>query len=174
MQKKLLEWILLMLISVSMFSWSFGSDPTFTYNRFMSSTSREIEQQYGVETVATGGSFVGGVSWIKFTFLSDAMVNMPDARRMLVEITENVRKRTQASRSLRKYLASDPLPIGAFEILLDYQDCKHCVSDQSQRNIALAILVNGNVVFESYDENTRKYHTQHKESYEEALRIVSE
>ncbi len=153
--------------------WKKPADPTRPFNRFLSHATKVLQSQYGYRVSATGGSFVGGVSLIDMTLHGKQQLDVDNARKELIAAVGVLQRLVASDRGLQPYLVADPFPIDGYRIFLDLRESYYDTSTDSTRPVALVTFSRGNVRYSSWDGCKERFTTIHKESYEDALRIVS-
>ena len=128
----------------------------------------------GLDCICIGGSMMGDIQAVALGFVSYKALNVDEARKLYVNIVEEYLHRVNCNEEVHPYLHNYPFTINnlEFTIRFSHPNGKRIADG----HVALMFFIeNRNLLFyKGYDSNTDNFYLLHKESYEEALKIVQE
>ncbi len=128
----------------------------------------------GLDCICKGGSMMGDIQAVALGFVSYKALNVNEARKLYVNIVEEYLHRVNCNEEVRPYLHNYPFTINNLKFTIRF-------SHPNGKRIAdghvayMSFIASRNLIFyRGYDSNTDNFYLLHKESYEEALKIVQE
>lgn len=132
-------------------------------------------QKEGFHAYMTGGGMMYDVEDISVGFESNRTPTLEEARVLYVRGVERLLNRVNQDLKIRPYLHNYPFTVADLTYMLEFS---YVVVDVSGSGpIADVMCVKGKVCYSVYDpanSSTMPVRTIHRESYDEALRIVRE
>ena len=117
-----------------------------------------------------GGGFLHNVENITIEFVSHSIADVEQARSLLLSCSEELLKRVNADETIRPYLNHYPFTAKDISIGICYFDRNG--TWVKSKCIASASVAEGPIYYTIFDEEANNLKTFHKESYQEALKIV--
>jgi hypothetical protein len=146
-------------------SYSYMADPIFT------SYAKEMKERRGYLLEGTGGSMPNGdVRWLFMSFVGIREVDVPEARRLYIELVEGLIDKVNQDKFIRPFLHDFPATSKNMDILLAFVDCYGMIVDEN--HIAYIFLLNDKIYYNRFNHDRHRYEIVFEETYEEALRIV--
>lgn len=120
-----------------------------------------------------GGAMMKDVEEVFLTFLSFDALNVDKARILYVEMMEEYLKKINHHDKIRPYLHNFPFIIDNIKLDIGFEDCKRKITQDG--HVAFIFMGrNHTIYYDAYDPETEEFYSLHRESYEEALKIVKE
>ena len=132
---------------------------------------RKMKKEKGLQCIGTGGGMMTDIQRMAISFQFFQEVDLAQARELLVSTTVEYLHAINSSREVRPYLHNYPFGLENIEVMMWVEDPngKSIPIDQ----IAQMTLSNGVLSYYSYKYDPgNSYRELHKETYEEALKIV--
>lgn len=134
---------------------------------------RSVKEKYDLIPTAYGGSFMNNISVISQTYSTyDKNYDVDQTRVLFVDCVEDYLSRINQDGKIKPYLAYSPFTETGLELSIYFQKAKFEYVDSEF--IAGVMLVNGKLLYIKYDHESEKFVDVHRETYEEAVRIVKE
>lgn len=136
---------------------------------FSNSFAKEIEKEYDLQVVGSGVSMPVKVDSIFLHFSSNRSITVERGRSLAVSVTNLFIKRMNEDINLTQYLANNPASISNVQLALNFED--------NDQNPLCAIIVLGTknlVTYYKYNDKHTKLINMHRETFEEAERIVQQ
>jgi len=102
-------------------------------------------------------------------FIANQEVNLEEARRLYINSTQKLLKMINSNEQIRPYLHNYPFNENNIDFTITFHD--HYDDRVPPPNIAFVFIIDGTIIYDTY---YGKYQTTHKETYEEALKMVNE
>lgn len=137
----------------------------------MNAHSDEMCRKYGFEVAGTGGSFTTDIRSVYLMYVCKQHLSLQQARRLYVSVVEDLVTRLNANRNIRPFLHEYPITGKNIEIDLSFENR----DGTSFKNNEVAFISNMDgkgIVYYVSQEGSDRIEILHRESYEEALRIV--
>lgn len=144
----------------------------------ITSFSKELRQSKDLILCGSGGAMLEDIKIFAMAFQSQQLLSLEEGRKLYVEIAEKFLRKINNDEKIRPFLNSYPITIKNLDISISfYQGSQRAPS----KYIAFITTSNINpdylndfIYYAIYDHEVEQLGTIHKESYEEALKIVSE
>lgn len=123
---------------------------------------------FGFESEKITGNHL--LSKIKLSMAYKGLINIREARKLLVDFAESYVKKIIENKEFEKYLNKKPFSVNEAElsfISIDYEK-------PYMPYVYTIDLLNGVVTYETFDPDEPQFSNYEKETYEEARRIVQE
>ena len=138
--------------------------------------TEQIKKDENFSLVGFGSNYVNGIHRIGLDFQSERTVNITEARNLLVRSVSKLLDAVNSNEDIRRYLDHYPYTAKGIELAIDFSD----KNEHECKNGSIAYVyvfhnkrANENVVlYKVYDLEKRNYVEVHRETYEEAERIV--
>jgi hypothetical protein len=141
------------------------ADPIFA------SYGKEMQKKRGYWIEGIGGSAPNGdVRYLFMSFVGISEVDIPEARRLYIEVVEGLLDRVNQDKFIRPFLHDYPSTSKNTWLQLGFVDRYN--KPVKEDLIAFVSCVNDTVYYRIFNHNTRLFEEVHDEPYEEALRIV--
>ena len=131
---------------------------------------KDMSKQHKLSYFGGGGAFLYNVKNINISFASREMMDLGQARKLLISCSEELLRRINANDRIRPYLEHFPFSEKGIDLSISYFDSK--LNHIQSKYIAGVFIINGNICYAVYDQEASTLKTVHKESYQEALKIV--
>lgn len=149
-----------------------------TYNYY--SRAREIVTPYsiylkktkGLGVTGIGGSMASDFKVFTIIYAGEQKHNVSTARQLYVEIKEELMARFNADTEIRPYLQNFPVTAENVDLDLTFED-QYGKREQGG-NIAFVFTAKGYIFYKTYDFQREEYIEMHRETFEDAKRIVKE
>lgn len=120
-----------------------------------------------------GGAMMNDIQEIFLSFLSYEALNVEEARVLYVEMMEEYLRRINCNEKIRPYLHNFPFGIDNIKLTIGFEDRERQIAQDG--HVALMFIgKNHELHFRGYDPETEEFYSLHRESYEEALKLVRE
>jgi hypothetical protein len=169
---------LVLAISVSMFFSGCHKEPeqTSIVDRVTGSFTKELEETEGFYLSAAGGRLYPLVKVIDLSYITQRKVDLPEARRLLIQTITKLLKVINESDELKQKLTHHPYTPNGIRFGIFFRDEKmKQFTDDSIASVYLFGLddpARTVVLYKKFDPEKGKWITIHEETYEEAERIV--
>lgn len=120
--------------------------------------------------VGTGGRVTDEVQTISLILETVGFVDVPTARKVIIEQEEEFLARLNGMEEIRPYLIQYPSGTEAFELRIGFKDTNG--EFVSPPHIALVSICDGKIFYKTFDTRNSSFTTVYSEPYEEAYRIV--
>lgn len=139
--------------------------------RVMHKFEKYAHDVLGLEVCGSGGEMMDDVQSISLHFTSGASLNIDQARRLVVESSQIFLSMINEDKKLRPYLHTYPFTGNNIKISIDFDEPGKTWKDSEE--ISLVMLLDGKIFYDTHDEEALIRHKSlHKETYEEAVKIV--
>lgn len=146
-------------------SYSYLADPIF------SAYGKEMKKKRGYWVQGTGGSMPNrDVRTLFMSFIGVREVDIPEARRLYIEVVDGLLKRVNSDKIIRPYLHDYPASWRNTQIHLSFVDKSN--NPVTESHIAFVTCVNDIIYYTKYNQKIRDFEDFYEEHYEEALKIV--
>lgn len=135
-------------------------------------TAKKIECEKKIRLIGTGGGMLGDIYMMAMSFNYCQEVDFDTARRLLVYCVEEYLSAINSDEKLRPYLHNYPFTAKNIEIRIYLKKPNN--SDVPLGSICIARSIKGVVSYDANNPNGINLDTLHKETYEEALKIVKD
>ena len=132
--------------------------------------AKELKKEKGLNLDGSGGSMMDDVKKVNATYLSFAKLSVNEARNLYVEVVEGYLERYNRDEQIRPYLHNYPFNSRNIGLMITFEDEYH--RRREGEDVTLMFMNEGNIVYRGYDHNKEEFVPLHRESYEEAVRIV--
>lgn len=133
---------------------------------------RDITQCKQFSVIGRGGAMAYDIEQWDLMFKSCQSLTIDQARVQYVYLAEEFLRRVNAWEIIRPYLHNYPVTIANLELVLLYTD-RHS-NLQSGEKVASVKVVNGVLIYTTFDHINHKFVDLQEEPYEEAMRLVRE
>ncbi len=137
-------------------------------DKILEVTSKELEKKYNLSLSVVGGSMMKEIKILSLGFSSQETLDMNQARELIMSCAKIFLNNINTSTEIRPYLYNFPATEKNIEIEIYFQI--HGVAVKAPK-IAVVDLSHGKVVYNNKYERLEEIH---RESYEEAMKIVQE
>lgn len=142
-------------------------------HRIYKTFNADSKRQYGLEVAGSGGAMMDDVQELALFYDSQQRVDTANARKLIVARVQDLLKTVNATVSLRPHLHNYPFTSGNIRMGITFLDSSgrfsvgdHIIADVSTRD--------GKISYGVYDATTDLLKTVHRESFDEAARIVAQ
>src|ERR1700722_7635045 len=136
--------IALSLISCGGKSYSYLADPIFT------AYGKEMKKTRSYWVISTGGSMPNDdVRVLVMSLVGIREVDVPEARRLYIEVVEGLIKKVNCDETIRPYLHDFPVTHKNIEIHLGFVDCHQ--NPVVKNHIALVCYANGIIYYATFN-----------------------
>ena len=127
-----------------------------------------LKNKHGMVLSATGGASegTGKVKEIVVSFNFDKMVDIPEARKFLLECVEDFIERVNASEELKPGLCEFPFTVQSLEYDLAFLNLK---TYEDYPGVAFVNIYKGKIDYSESKGKMEPFNTIYRETYEEAL-----
>jgi len=136
-------------------------------NLVMRKAAYKIRDATSLSPCGTGGCAMREVRMLALSFFYYEMIDIEEARRLLIYAIQTLTKEINAEEKLHKYLYKYPFPPSHTEITIFVQNKDY--SPISSEYISIARFVDGILSYDIDHPKTEHLETIYKETYEEAL-----
>ncbi len=127
----------------------------------------------GLDCICIGGSMMGDIQAVALGFVSYKALNVDEARKLYVNIVEEYLHRVNCNEEVRPYLHNYPFTINNLEFTIRFSHPNGKRIADNEHVAHMFFIKSRNLLFyTSYDYKIDDFQDLHKESYEEALKIV--
>lgn len=140
-------------------------------DRIMNAYTYHVEKAYGFRSFAVGGGMMDDVKSITLKYIAYEKVDIPTARKMLVQNIEDLLKTINSDEKIRPYLHNYPFTVNNLKFGLCFFDSNNDWIEPPY--LGKAILLNGKIHYSLWNEPKDMLETQEEETYEEALQKVN-
>ncbi len=156
---------------------TFGCARPFSYvelaGQIRSQTGRQLEKEKGLRPVGTMGQMMDDVQSIGLFFQYFQLVDLAESRALVVYATQTFLKNINNNKEIRRYLHNYPFTVKNLEITIFVS--QEDGDSPPQGNIQVVSMDNGVISYElTATSKFEPWPVLHKETYEEALKIVGE
>ncbi|PCI92160.1 hypothetical protein COB11_07875 [Candidatus Aerophobetes bacterium] len=131
---------------------------------------KDMSKQHKLSYFGGGGAFLYNVKNINISFASREMMDLGQARKLLISCSEELLRRINANDRIRPYLEHFPFSEKGISLGTSYFDSK--LNRVQPKYIARVCIIHGNIYYTIYDKEADTLKTIHEETYQEALNIV--
>ena len=163
--------VLLLLVQSSCTSAS--SPGSQALAKFQGLFAKEISQEYDLRIEGVGASFPVKIKSIIFSFQSNHCSNIATARKLAVEIAHKMIAQMNEDVDLLKYLSSNPASLEHVDLIIGFKDPDNGKTPGALDSV-MVIGMRNKVVFNTYNEAKTMLVPLHKETFDEAERIVQQ
>ena len=127
---------------------------------------RDMELKYQLKNTSMAWGMYGGIlDLIGPGFATYEKIDIPTARRLILELSGELIKRVNESEELRPYLKNYPFTVQNVKILLGYNGDEPIAENELEH----ALAKNGIIYYKNIDKQANRFRTVFKETYEQAL-----
>ncbi|MCH9625438.1 MAG: hypothetical protein S4CHLAM123_06120 [Chlamydiales bacterium] len=141
-------------------------------NRIAGSYVTEFAKPRELMLSGYGGAMMDDIQEISLRFLSFRALNIDEARVLYVEMMEEFLCRINHHEEIRPYLHNFPFDINNVALTIGWINSDRKITRDG--HMALMFIGNNHTIYYEAYNSTEGFYTLHKESYEEARRIVQE
>ena len=172
MNKKLI-FLFLALLLISKNDCCFPMDYCKLANRIVSNYSRELAKERDLFLIGSGGAMMDDIKEINVFYVSFRALNVREARKQYIEVSEEFLKKINQNEKIRPYLHNYPFIFKNLDLKIMFKNKNKSFQDEG--DVALIFPArNHNIFYEGYDSEKKDFYSLHSETYEEALQIVRE
>lgn len=150
-----------------------ATDGNKAIGRFANDFVKQITKEYGLRVFATGASFPVKLESISLTFEANYSKDVSSARKLVVEIAHQMIEKMNQDSNLQKYLSNTPATVKNIELTIIFKE-----EDKGKYpgplNCVMIIGVRNKVIFNTLDEKKNRFVNLHRETFEEAEKIVKQ
>ncbi len=142
-------------------------------DRIINQTSNQLEKEKDLVCSGTGGQMMGDIQVMDISFQYFHLVNLEEARELLVYVIRTFLKNINDNKEIRPYLHNYPFTTKNIEITIwSYQPDGY---EPAQGKIQCLALENGMLKYKLVAPSEfATWPILHKETYEEALKVLAE
>src|ERR1700722_6503805 len=167
-----MKYLILILITLTFISCG-GKSYTYLADHIFTAYGKEMKKKRGYWLEGTGGSMPNDdVRSFFMSFEGMREVDIPEARRLYVEVVEGLLKRVNCDETIRPYLHDYPSISKNTRIHLGFIDRNK--NPVAENHIAFVFLVDGIICYSIYNPRIPDFEIVYEEPYEEALKIVQD
>lgn len=141
-------------------------------DRIFKSYQRQLLKEKGWIVTVKGYNYRHKTPKNSYIFTGQQCLTLEEARRCYVEETQRLIKYFNSSKKINNQLNFEPFTIEDMEYAVAFEDSSS--QYYAPPYIAFVYSIRGNVLYDIYNPDTGQLERLHKESYEEAVRIVQE
>ncbi len=159
------------LISMNIFAKSNESESySQLAQKLMNSFAGEIEKEYDLSCIGTGGGMPYDIEQLSLKFVSYKRTSIKEARELIVNITEKFLEEVNSNKEVRPFLREHPFePFRAKVSISFWEDG---IPDRKDGSLIQALQVKNQIFYYSEEEGKPAGTLLAEEPYEEALKIV--
>jgi hypothetical protein len=131
----------------------------------------EAKQSYDLYLFGSGGAFLDDIKAFHFYFISFEKMEIDEARKLAVDLTENLLYQINSDSELQPYLHQTPFGYKDILISITFRDYEQS-NYVNPPSIALLIISNNKIYYDVFNPFTDKLCDLHSESYQRAKGIV--
>ncbi len=140
-------------------------------NQIIKSFAKDINNEFGLVCIGSGGKMPYDVEEIGIDFMSYHRATIDEARKLEITVTEKFLNAINSNEKIRPFLREYPFTVSRAQVSISFhQPDKRRYSDGS---VAFVFQVKDTIFYRSFDEHSSQLIPLHKEPYDEALKIVS-
>lgn len=164
----------IIFIALVQISWNWGgmSDGEAALANFTKRFNKEISKEYGLFLFGSGAAFPVKIEEIILSYQANYCENIIGARKLAVEITHKMIDRMNQDANLLKYLANSPASLKNVSLTIGFKDPNN--GETGVLDSVMVIGMRNNVVFNTYNETKTMLNTLHKETFDEAEKIITQ
>lgn len=158
------------MCALMFFSSCHSSKEVDELNRFVSSFNKDIAKNFNVQVYAIGSSIQDKISSIYLQYKSNKIVNVSQARSLIVALAEETLHKINNDQKIRPCLAVYPFTNKNIDVSFVFSGdkSKSCCCENEDR-VANVSLIKGNVFYARYDTSINDLVTIISEPYEVAF-----
>ena len=134
-------------------------------------TAKKLKQEKGLILVGSGGRMMGDIKMMMMSFDYHKVVDMDEARKLLIYCVEEYLNAINSDEKVRPYLHNYPFTDKNIEIEIVFRNPDG--SKVAPNEITIATADEGRLAYSIDDPEKHTLKRIHRETYEEALKIVS-
>ena len=135
--------------------------------------AQKMKKEKALQCIGTGGGMMSNIQRMAISFQFFHEVDLDEARELIVTTTSEYLKAINGSKEVRPYLENYPFGLENVEVMIWIKEPDG--HDVPFDQIAQVTLARGMISYYSYKYDPgNSYQTLHRESYDEALKIVNE
>ena len=134
-------------------------------------TAKKLKQEKGLILIGTGGGMMNDIKMMMMGFNYYKVIDMDEARKLLIYCVEEYLNAINSDEKVRPYLHNYPFTAENIEIKIFFY--KPDGSNVAPNEISVATANEGRMAYSIDDPEKHTLKRIHRESYEEALKIVS-
>ena len=167
--------VLIIIYSITMYAKEYES-PIYTQYavEIIRSFSNQVEKEFDLECVGSGGSMPHDVEEISIDFIASQNATVPQARELEVKLTEKFVQMINAHEKIRPFLREYPFTAGRTCVTLSFKEPKKGTPfSVRERMVTFVFHVRDKIFYKVKNPNNPYlFKTVKEEPYEEALKIV--
>lgn len=169
---KILLFVIIPLLACLIYSCSRPSVEQRESFALINSYSKELAKTKSLFMIGKGGSFYDRIKILDIVCMYDEQLDLDSARRLIVPGVEGFIRKINNSAKLKSYLHHYPFSCQdvKFGIIFNYPEDGLTVNDK----VASVNAKNGYIFYHYYDTQVQQLKLLHKETFEEALKIVTQ
>lgn len=126
---------------------------------------KEMEKDYSISCIQTGGSMTDNLQGIKVSFGAFRKGSIEEAREIEVEAIHRLVKSINEDEQLRTHLGESPFPASRVQVSLSF-------SSNPEGDLAYISHRDGTIHYRTRDSKSDRFKILQKESYDEAEQII--
>ncbi len=130
-------------------------------------TAKELKNEKNIYLIGHGGQLMYDVKKLFISFTCDETIAIKEARNLIVYSTQKFLFNINSNEQLRPYLHISPFHVKDIDLAISFDE----IAEKNDQTIDFVSIHNGQIIYDVSDE-VEVLKTIHKESYEEALKIV--
>ena len=141
-------------------------------DKITAEVAKKIKEEIGLSLMGTGGGMMRQIHTLAMSFQCYDHLTIDQARELLVYCSEKYLYEINSNEQIRPYLQNYPFKVKNIEIrIFVYKSSEHPVPPGG---LSVVTAVNGLLEYETSQPHPPRLKTIHEETYEQALRILSE
>ena len=170
MLKRILSCFILIVLT---FGCTKNPDYEVLANRVIKQTIEQLRSEKDLRAIGTVGQMMGDIQLLGVEFYYYHLVNLSEARELLVYVSQVFLSNINENKEVRPYLHNYPFTAKNIEVKIWMHQPNG--DDPPQGDIEVVSLRNGKMIYRlTAPSEFAPWPVLHEESYEEALKIVEE
>ncbi len=130
---------------------------------------KKVAKEKNLKIQGTGGSMMENVEMIGLDFSSEKPFSIEQARKLIVDVTEELLQVYNSNEQIRPFLANYPFNSINVHIMISFQTRS---SQNENDNIVFVYTKNGSIFYCDYDTEKERYKEVFQETYGDALKKI--
>ncbi|MBS0605830.1 MAG: hypothetical protein JSR57_02670 [Verrucomicrobia bacterium] len=135
-------------------------------DKVTSRCTKKIQKEHNIQLIGSGGSMMDDIRKIFLHFTDNKPHTIEQARKLIIQITEEILLEFNSDEDVRQYLYNFPFTPSNIEIMLSF---KRHESNSAINSIDFVSKGPSTIDYYNFDKNKEKYVEVSEEPYEEAL-----
>ncbi|MGC1878806.1 MAG: hypothetical protein WA347_00495 [Rhabdochlamydiaceae bacterium] len=137
------------------------------------SFSKQVEEDFGLECVGSGGEMPYDVEQISVKFVAYQSATVEEARELEIKLTERLVQVINAHEKIKRFLRECPFPPSRAHVTISFRDPRKKKTLSENNDVELVFQARNRIFYQAKNPDNPYLGKDIKdESYEEALKIV--